>query len=154
MSQPPTTGKRVVSRGEYAKAKSAAALLSLGVFACGIGVGFLVITIRFTWGFEKANDSPRDYDYGFRYFWGSICLLLPLIVTTYFLGRKGSKSWTAVRQMQLIDTANTAYLSAHHSLVRASKAPVQEPQVVLLRAAAQTQERHGEQPVRPSGGVE
>lgn len=147
-------GKRIVSKGEYVKAKSAAALLCLGVLACGIGVGFLVFIIRFTWGFEKANDSPADYDYGFRYFWGSIILLLPLILTTYFLGRKGNESWTAVRQMEPLTRANAADLSAPESLVRASSELMQALASVLLRAAAEGEETPPEQLVRPAGGAE
>jgi hypothetical protein len=155
MSQlPQQTGKRIVSKGEYTEAKSVALLLSLGVLACGMGVGFLVIIIRFTWGFERANDSPADYDYAFNYFWGSIILLLPLIIITYFLGSKGNQSWTAVRQMQPLPHVDAADLSAPESLVRASEEPVREQQAVLLRAATETAERHERQLVRAAEGRE
>lgn len=51
----------------------------------------------------------------------------------------------------MLNRANAADLPAQESLVRASAAPVEEPQTVLLRAANPNNLTPVEQLLRPSG---
>lgn len=70
---------------------------------------------------------------------------------SYFFRKWGKNAMTRAATLDTgipFTRANTADLPAPESLVRASAEPVQEPQAVLLRAAAETREKHEEQLLR------
>ena len=157
MNQPPQTGKRIVSKGEYVKAQGkrvsltlSAICLYLAAAACGMCATGLLLGIL---GSLVSLDADL---------WGAVLYrgmgVLFFGGATYFLGKMALAALEQTDDMDSViplTRANTADLPAPDSLVRASAEPTQEQENVLLRAATQAQKRHEEQLVRAStGGTE
>ena len=147
----PKAGKRIVSKGRYIKLLGMRlSLLSCGAVCMIVGsvaalLGIVVgvdDVIRQVGGPEFPLLAPNGY-----YIACLVCLLIGVRCT--FLGEKVEEAVVPLTR------ANTANLPAPDSLVRASSEPLQTQEAVLLRAAAgEKQERHEEQLVRASVGME
>jgi hypothetical protein len=144
MNQLPQTekqmGKRIVSKGEYAKRQGRRLKLC---FAFVIAVIWLPV---FLW--YCGNSHIRS---------GSEYVEFFVIASLCFMPFSMLCGLLAFRRALEIDPgvpltrANTADILAPDSLVRASAEPVQQQQAVLLRAATEGVERHKEQLVRAAG---
>lgn len=148
-SEPEIKSRHMVLKREYIRlqglrmsltllATSLIVVGSLCVFACIVSAVLLALGL-----------------YSSEYF-GLLLLLffLPAAGIAFFLKR----GFALAYKVQKIDPgvfltrANTGDLPAPDSLVRASTEPVQEPQAILLRAAAGTQTGQEEQLLRASAG--
>ncbi len=159
----PKTGKRIVSKGEYVRAKgiglslrvSSRGFMALAIccacfaavmfscFACSIVVFFMMLfSGRNAWSmpltalyFLLASGLSGAVGIGFaRLCWAS---------------RSRAER---IENIVLFTHANTADLPAPDSLVRASSEPLQAQEAVLLRAATEGQERHEDELLRASVG--
>ena len=152
----PKTGKRIVSKGTYAKAQGKRLLL------CLVAAGFLFTA----WiGFQLAVPVASTilhiypallYNEAFRLL---VFFTLPILIgiVVFLIGRRGMRSIERAVHIDAgipLTRANTADLSAPDSLVRASSEPLQAQEAVLLRAATEGQETPPEQLVRASVGQE
>jgi hypothetical protein len=152
MSKSSKTGKRIVSKGEYVKAKSKkTGLFIVAAIICALACTCLILSV------SSGTDIPGDYwitHLDKMHPFLCYCLLLLLLVLSgrLFIVAKNVTTFAMRQESVPLTRANTAELPASNSLVRASAPPVQEPQAVLLRAATETQERHEEQLVRASAG--
>ena len=148
--EPTTTGKRIVSKGEYVQTQGKRTGLRFwGVCLYGVT---LILALQ-------AADCMMALLYFL--FHGASKILEAILYTILFLitgtGSYFFRKWAknAMTRAATLDTgvpftrANTTDLSAPESLVRASVEPVQEQQAVLLRAAAEKRETPPEQMVRP-----
>jgi hypothetical protein len=152
MNQPPQTGKRIVSKVEYAKVRSNKAAegivgILLGLTAVGAGVLSLLLLYGFVYFLLKWD------------FLALVCLCLFVFIGggTYCIAKVALEiTRDSMKELEIVPftRANTADLPAPDSLVRASAEPIQEPQAVLLRAATESVERHEDQLVRPALGTE
>ncbi len=146
----PKTGKRIVSRGKYLRIQATRISLACLTVICG----FMLI--------EFGGDvviSALDFFCDLRYTFHSDRALYAVessVVTfCFYKGMKTSfRKFATVEDVVPLTRANTAHLPAPGSLVRASSAPTQAQKAVLLRAAAEGQERHEEQLVRAVNGPE
>jgi hypothetical protein len=154
MNQPSQTGKRIVSKAEYVKVHMKRLLMLGGggtYWLLGAGCAMLcaaLVCSAFTHRFPFRLDL-YTMPQALHYLWLLIVLLFGAII---FL-RWGRDAYEQAKQVPSViphTRANTADLPAPDSLVRASEQPVQEQQVVLLRAAAQGHETSPEQLVRPA----
>ena len=151
--------KKIVSKGEYARVLGGQTFLTVA------GSGFYIIAVLcavgpagLLWASKQLEAETRTVEgAGFAIFflYSFSIIVLPILLTCAFFLRRAGLS--IIKQASLTDSrvpltrANTAGLPAPESLVRASSEPVQAQEVVLLRAAAEKQERHEEQLVRASG---
>ena len=150
MNQPPPTGKRIVSKGEYVKVQG----LRVGLVCFGVTTVLLCLaSVAFLLTELGRNDhTPPGKRFENQVSWQTMLLVLAIVgAFIYFMNRMteliGSKV-TRIEPGVPLTRANTADLPANDTLVRAGAEPTQQQQAVLLRAATQTQERHEEQLVR------
>ena len=153
----PKTGRRIVSKGEYAKVQGQRA--TAGVLAVGLGgmaafCVFVALGNLFAclaccmgwWGDQSSNGAVL-----------SLGLMLLFGAGAYAFGKLACDTMKAATNIDFgvpLTRANTADLPAPDSLVRASAEPIQAQEAVLLRAAAEEQQRHEEQLVRAADGPE
>jgi hypothetical protein len=162
MNQSPQTGKRIVSKGEYAKAqRKRAALFSLGVSLIVAALGGILAFASILLPLGRYMREFPEADFVWLYPIITVAGLIIFVLAAGLLAhivRVGAifmfKKANAIDPGIPIHRVPPADLPAPDSLVRASEEPRQEPQAVLLRAATQTQERHEEQLVRAAGKVE
>ena len=154
MSQPPQTGKRIVSKGEYVVIHGVK--LSIRLFAICMVALQPFFYLALVW-LSIALICRAFIASTWKEILWTITLFGPVILICSLGLYYVEGLWKAILDYaDRVDAgvpltrANTAALPAHESLVRAGAEPVQEQQAVLLRAAAQTQERHKEQLVRAS----
>ena len=150
------TGKRIVSKGEYAKVQGQRA---------GLRSGALVLYLVALFFLLKAVSCLMALLY--MLLTGRAITFETAVYTVLFLlmgtGAHFFRKWakgnmrraSEMGKIVPLTRANTADLPAPDSLVRASAEPVQEQEAVLLRAATAGMERHEEQLLRAvEGGTE
>jgi len=126
------TGKRIVSKAEYARIQSR----RLGLILFVLSVVVLTIT---TYATNRGRLSP-----------GFIVGNLPCMLLLWIVAGNVVKKVKALGNVVPVTRANTADLPADESLVRASQEPAQEDQSILLRAAADATQTPVEQLLRPT----
>lgn len=161
MKQEQQTGKRIVSKREYAAVQAKRWSVRIGG-----AVIFLIALLLATFGvvpllliLVRIGNTPALPNHNRQHLAlaGLSFLILTLFGTVFKLGQWGRNM---ARQGASIDPGipltrhNTADLPAPDSLVRASSKPVQAQEAVLLRAAAQEVETPAEELVRASVGQE
>ena len=153
----PKTGKRIVSKGAYVKAQGQLAglnVLGIGLLIAATGFGILVV-IEIFWTIVAMFSVGQQPDLQNLVMPGIAALILSGIA--YFCGKAGIHSLNQAQRINPgvpLTRANTADLPAPDTLVRASSEPLQAQEAVLLRAAAEGQEKHEEQLVRAVNGQE
>ncbi len=143
-------GRRIVSKGEYARAQGRRFGLAADAVCLFIVAGLCFVKaplLCYILGAAAAN-------------WPSATLLLLLIplpaIVIYALGKTAS---VRLRTALTLDTgvpltrANVGDLPAPASLVRAAEEPVQAQQAILLRPSPPRHERQEEQLVRAVAGT-
>ena len=158
MNEPPQTGKRIVSKGEYLQVQSKRLGLVLkAVFFCVAAMSLLaaamfyaVLTFAFIYTPSYIPTLPLPVQ-GITANLIFSVLMLTLGGLCYKIGLRTNKRLENMEMVQPITRANTADLSAPDSLVRASAEPMEAQEAVLLRAA-EGQETPPEQLVRTVGG--
>ena len=157
MNEAQKTGRRIVSKGAYARVQARrvfwwldSLLAYLAALSCvAILVGFSVGVLRFA-PWPVVRDLAVT-----EHVW--LLLLLPLLIYGCFAAGKACLAHSRKIEPVLPLMAQTLNsLPAPDSLVRASQEPVQAQQAVLLRAArGEAQERQeSEQLLRAAGGRE
>ncbi len=141
MNQPPKTGKRIVSQGEYISVQTSRTLLSISTLATYITVAvcvFLAVSLPFS---------------GFGIF-GLLASLFCTVMALRFIrfGQAKRKRAAQMEQVVPLSHVNIADLPDEDRLVRASEEPVSEQQNVLLRPAVSNEETPAEQLLRASSG--
>ena len=135
--------KRIVSKREYTKTTGKRLIL----ITLSIALFFAALDTRYG-GFALSyllGRNPGNF-YSTIIFWSDLLISLGL-------GWVGIRTLKKARHMEHClpcTRANIAHLPAAESLVRASEQPVLSQQSVLLRPAADTQDKHEEQLLRPS----
>ena len=126
--QPEKKTTRIVSQREYAK-------IFLIVLAMAVSSVCLIPLMAI----GMAEVVSRSTVAGYYDSVIGVCLMLMAFFTAVFLFSKllvaSIKKILALEHVVPVTRANTADLSAHDSLVRASQEPVQEQQSILLRPA-------------------
>ncbi len=138
MNPTPQTGKRIVSKGEYAKVQSRK---MWGLLLAG---GLIVIEVSLMgvvgWGLLNGITIQK------------IIVGTYLIMISFAANQAGKyyiKRSHAIEPVVPLTRANAADLPAPDSLGRASEQPTSNPQSELLRAAAQGESTPAEQLLRP-----
>ena len=150
------TGKKIVSKGAYAKAQGQRASIGVLVvclwgmmFVCGlIALAYGGGLVAFFMGWHKCS--------------GMTAAMYLAMVVVFGAGTSIFWKWAdkallasyAIHPGIPLTRANTANLPAPNSLVRASVEPQQAQEAVLLRAAAEGVDTPPEQLVRPAGRAE
>ncbi len=147
----PKTGKRIVSKREYAKAQGIKGGLNLGRF------GLLLFSIL--WSLLAGLYLLRLvtgmwWDVSPFLIWVACLTCGGASYLCYLTMKAVDRRIQGFEKVQPLTRANAADLPAPDSLVRASSEPMQAQEAVLLRAAAEEQERHEEQLVRAVEGPE
>ena len=150
----PKTGKRIVSKGEYAA--SVGWKSSLSAFGVGVmGVGIVGIVIAGFLTIDALGAAIKDHiSDDINIAAADLLIIGGVSALIFWAGRKTVRKAKQIDAGTLLTRANTANLPAPDSLVRASAEPLQAQQAVLLRAAAQGNETPPEQLVRASVGQE
>jgi hypothetical protein len=143
------TGKRIVSKGEYARKQGRRLWLGLKSCAALLCLPALLVVGYFQ---QPASSGCIQVDprngIGYRVF-----IALFFVPASIFAAKQIFRDFQQIDPGVPLTRANTADLPAPDSLVRASEEPMQEQQAVLLRAAAQRHETSPEQLVRPTAEV-
>ena len=150
----PKTGRRIVSKGEYAanvSKKSSLTAFDIGVMGLGV-VGILNVVTLTILGLGEAIKTHHIEDIALTAFvlliGGGVSVLI------FWAGRKTVRKAKQIKLCVPLTRANTADLPALDSLVRASSEPMQAQQSVLLRAATEGLGTPPEELVRASAGQE
>lgn len=144
------TGRRIVSKGEYARAQGRRFGLAADAICLFIVAGLCFVkapSLCYILGETAAK-------------WPSATLLLLLIpvpaIVIYALGKAAGVRLRTALTLDAgvpLTRANTGDLPAPESLVRAAEEPVQAQQAVLLRPSPPRHERQEEQLVRAVAGT-
>jgi len=135
--------KKIVSKREYTKTtgkRLMLIILSIALFLAALDNRYGSFTLSYLLG------RKPGYSYSTIIFWSDLFISLGL-------GWAGIRTFKKAKQMDSVlprTRANIAHFPAAESLVRASQQPVLSPQSVLLRPAADTQDRNEEQLLKPS----
>ena len=156
------SGKRIVSRGEYALRKWVALSLTGSHFLCLVGIVLLLLSAIFSSYLDdplnaacwKSGKTCQTFFYFDMAMAGCIFLVPVLSCTAYALYWGKQKSWEMVHAIHPVDNANIADLPLVDSLVRASIEPLQAQERVLLRAATEGEETQAEQLLRATTGTQ
>ncbi len=157
----PTTGKKIVSKGEYVRRMFLReAWMALCIFHCIVVVCQVIVLlpsliilsildglIRHFPRMLYAQDAPCHQTTS------HLLMLMKTPLRATIRAYKAAEN--RANQINLgvpLTRFNTADLPAPDSLVRASSEPMQAQQAVLLRAAAEGQDRHEEELVRAVEG--
>ncbi len=140
----PKMGKRMVSRGEYLRIQATRIGLACLTVICGFmliefGGDVVIFILDFFSGVRYTLHSNRAF----------YTVESSVVTFCFYKGMKTSfRKFAKIKPGIPLTRANAADMPASESLVRASEEPMQAQEAVLLRAAAEEQERHEEQLVR------
>lgn len=152
------TGRRIMSKGEYAKAKGKRAGLGITGY-CSLLLALVCLGLTISYLCELLFALPglgMDRKDG-QFFYHITLLILISGAATFLFGKLGIIGFRQAGEVKTgvpLTRHTAAHLPAPDSLVRASEQPLQAQEAVLLRAAAQGQETPPEQLVRASVGQE
>ena len=150
MKQEQQTGKRIVSKREYAALVGKREVRRWGSVGLAVAVALCLLPAVFCLIYMVSVSGLG---------WKGLCLLLALVcfAAAWEMKKVAEKAMQeALSKLSVVPLTrgNSADLPAPDSLVRASSEPMQAQEAVLLRAALEVQETPPEELVRAVNGQE